>query len=106
MKMTVTGLPRGADPREARVLAEIEFAPAPDGPDSMGFSEVGVRVNEGAELHFSGAYYVPNRNVSLFVLEGQVHVFTGMSHWDRVAPYFAFRLRDGTFIQMTFEKQA
>ena len=104
MKMTVTGLPKGADPREARVLAEIEFAHDPSGRDSMGFSEVGVRVNEEAELRFSGAYYVPNKNFSLFVLEGEVHVFTGMSHWDRVAPYFAFRLCDGTFIQMIFEK--
>jgi len=90
--------------QESVTLGEIEFSPLSGQPDSFSIQEHALPRADRSPLLMSAAYSLLNHNLSMFVsFEGE-HVFTGMCHWDVVAPYFAFRLRDGSFIECYFAR--
>jgi hypothetical protein len=82
----------------------VEFVPEVGRHKAMVIEEAAVKVANDKVLYLSSAYDCGNKNISVFVKEGETHVFTAMFHWHNVAPYFAFRLTDGTFTEFYFEK--
>ena len=88
--------------QESVVLGEIEFSPA--GTDSFSIQEHALPRAGRSPLIVSAAYSQLNHSLSMFILFEGEHVFTGMCHWDVIAPYFAFRLKDGSFIECYFAK--
>ena len=92
------------DDEEGVTLGEIEFSPVPGQPDSFLIHEHALQRADRSSLVISAAYSLLNDNFSMFVsFEGE-HVFTAACHWDLVAPFFAFRLKDGSFIECFFAK--
>ncbi len=89
---------------ESVTLGEIEFSASAEQPDSFSIQEHALQRAARSPLVVSAAYSLLNHNLSMFVsFEGE-HVFTGMCNWNVVAPYFAFRLKDGSFIECYFAK--
>lgn len=95
--------------RERRTLGVLEFAPKTDGRNStlvLPDTPLAVDANHSLVLH--SAYSPGNRGLSVMVgyqsPEGEMHVFTGMAVWEG-APYFAFRLPSGDFIELHFERE-
>ncbi|MEN3328458.1 MAG: hypothetical protein V7638_3265 [Acidobacteriota bacterium] len=88
--------------QESVRLGEIEFSPLPGEPDSFSIEEHVLQRDGRSPLVVLAAYSLRNHSLSMFIkFEGE-HVFTGMCHWDDIAPYFAFRLKDGSFIECYF----
>jgi len=85
-------------------LGEIEFLPLPGRPDLLSIEEYALQCVDGSSLVVSAAYSPLNYNFSMFIKFEGKHVFTGMCHWDVVAPYFAFRLKDGSLVECYFAK--
>ena len=92
------------DVQESVPLGVIEFVSFPEQPDSLSIQEHALQRAGRSFLVVSAAYSLLNHNLSMFIKFEAEHVFTGMCHWDDVAPYFAFRLRDGSFIECYFAK--
>jgi hypothetical protein len=90
--------------QESVILGEIELVPAPGQPDSLSIQDYVLQRAGQSPLVVSAAYSLLNHNLSMFVSFAGEHVFTGMCHWGVVAPYFAFRLTDGSFIECYFAK--
>jgi len=89
---------------ESVTLGEIEFTPLAGQPDSFSIQEHALQRADRSPLIVSAAYSLLNNSLSMFVsFEGE-HVFTAMCHWDLAAPYFAFRLKDGSFIECYFAR--
>lgn len=90
--------------QETVTLGAIEFSPFPEQPDSFFIQEHALQRADRSPLVVSAAYSLLNYSLSMFIsFEGE-HVFTGICDWDVVAPYFAFRLKDGSFIECYFAK--
>jgi hypothetical protein len=89
---------------ESVTLGEIEFSPFPGQPDSFSIEGYALQRAGRSPIVVSAAYSLLNHNLSMFIAFEGEHVFTGMCHWDAVAPYFAFRLKDGSFIECYFAR--
>lgn len=89
------------------MLAELEFV-RKEGVRIPSFvlPETPVAVDAEGYLVLHSAYSPSNRGLSIMVgyqtPERMTHVFTGMTTWD-AAPYFAFRLPTGQFIEFYFD---
>ena len=92
----------GASPREQ--LAELGLAARPDDPNGLFVPHDAIRVSPEVELYFSGAYDRLNKNFMLMVRDGDSHILTAACHWGNVAPHLAFRVKDGSWIELYFEK--
>jgi hypothetical protein len=89
---------------ESVTLGEIEFSAAAGQPDSFAIQEYALQRADRSSLVVSAAYSRLNHSLSMFIKSDGEHVFTGMCQWDVVAPYFAFRLKDGSFIECYFAR--
>ena len=90
--------------QESVTLGEIEFSPLPGDQNTFSIQEHALQRADRAPLVVSAAYSLLNHNLSMFISFAGEHVFTGACHWDAVAPYFAFRLKDGSFIECYFAR--
>ena len=90
--------------QESVTLGEIEFLPLPGRPDLLSIEEYALHCADQSQLVVSAAYSPLNHNFSMFIKIDGKHIFTGMCHWHAVAPYFAFRLTDGSLIECYFAK--
>lgn len=100
-----TDVPDGEIPQR-RTLGVLEFVPK-DGERIPSFylPETPVIVDADGSLVLHSAFAPSNRALSVMVgyhtSKGVTHVFTGVTTW-RAAPYFAFRLPTGQFIEFYF----
>lgn len=90
-----------------RTLDELEFVPTEAGRiTGFALPETPVTVDAEGSLLLHSAYTPSNRGLSIMVgyrtSTGVIHVFTGLATWDS-APYFAFRLPNGQFIELYFD---
>src|SRR3569832_440821 len=90
--------------QESVTLGEIEFSPSAGQPDSLSIQEYALQRADQSPLAVSAAYSLLNHNLSMFISFAGEHVFAGMCHWDVVAPYFAFRLKDGSLNECNFAR--
>ena len=58
----------------------------------------------GVKLTLRSGYELTPSNLSVLVLANDVQVFMGLAHWDKVTPYFGFRIASGEFVQLYFHK--
>jgi hypothetical protein len=90
--------------QERVTLGEIEISAIPDQPGSFSIPEHTLQRAPRSPIVVSAAYSLFNHGLSMSIsFEGE-HVFTAMCDWDVAAPYFAFRLKDGSFIECYFAK--
>ena len=92
------------DTQERLDCGYIELATSTENPCIKSVDEAEVSVAGGSKIYLSCTFDSSTNNFSVFVREGELHMFTGMLHWGEVNPYFAFRLTDVTFTELFFEK--
>lgn len=91
-------------PQESVTLGEIKFYSSSEDEDTFSIREHPLQRGDLVPLVVSAAYSSLNQSLSIFIVCEGEHVFTAMCRWNVVAPYFAFRLKDGSFIECYFAK--
>lgn len=80
-------------------------ATSPDVPEGViGISGAEAVTPKGAKLALRSSYVLQTCNLCVAVLADGVQVFMGAAHWDKVTPYFGFRISSGEFIHLHFQK--
>src|SRR5215203_5626421 len=80
-------------------LGTIKLKYSLDHSEIMFLDEEVIEVPNGKKLYFSATYELRSENISVFVREEEIHIFTGVFHWSYSGTYFAFLLSDGAFTE-------
>lgn len=100
--MNIVVIQREDGAEEGANLATIVMEAAPGIPGDVLAAHSTVERPGGKPLQVSATYVQMNHNLTVLVRYDDEHVFTGMCRWHEVAPYFAFRLKEGDFIELYF----
>lgn len=90
--------------RERTTLANVPFGFSPSDRSVLQIDKHPFQVGSDHRLYLTATFAVANQNMAVFVTTEKETIFFGSCHWNEVAPSFAFRLQDGHFVELYFEK--
>jgi hypothetical protein len=87
-------------------LGQFEFTAgnAAVSPGVIGIQGAELTTPKGAKLTLHSSYALTNCNLSVTVLADGVQMFMGAAHWDKVTPYFSFRITTGELVHLHFQR--
>jgi hypothetical protein len=104
MRITVMQVLRDQGDERA-TLGFLSFPPRASLAEDVLGGEDSVLLHQSEDsLVINAAYSLSNMNLSVAIRHRDVHIFTAACHWEAVAPYFAFTVPGGAFVELYFEK--
>jgi len=89
--------------QKRETLATVEYASSKEIPSVIGFVH-NVKLLNGKELEIRANYAALNNGFMVLVLFEGKQIFTAAAQWDKVTPFLAFRISDGSYVELYFEK--
>jgi len=104
MKMIVSQVFDNGDETSREVYGEPYYlVPSTEQTDMLSVDQV-VKISNEKFIRAMAGYDLSSNHLSVFVKEGEIHIFSAVVKTEGGAPYFAFRLSDGTFTELSFEE--
>jgi hypothetical protein len=71
--------------------------------DTLEIKEAKVDVPGTSQLTIKSGYHSKNANLTVAAFHEDEQVLLGLCHWDKVTPYFGFRIAAAGFVHLNFK---
>jgi hypothetical protein len=103
MKVAITQVIENNDEYGRETFAELDFKALAESANVLSVDQT-VRVSNDNLLQVFASYELSTKHLSVFVKEGDIHIFSAVFKWDGGGvPYFAFCQNNGRFTELSFE---
>jgi len=92
------------DSGKSHKLGAITYSPDPARQDSLEIREAKVEIPATSPLTIKSGYESKTSNLTVVAFHEDKQVLLGLCHWDRVTPYFGFRVPAVGFVHLNFNK--